>query len=132
MFRFPDEWQGLAYPHVRVALIDYLDEIGDPARTGAWRELAPGESQAGVRQLLFFLFDAHDFGPAAIGLFLLDGGEVALIAALKRLLAEIAIETPGRGSAQFLDHPLWPEVITAAAAARDALAAHGRPIWVEE
>lgn len=132
MFRFPVEWQGLAYPHVRVALTDYLDEIADPSRTASWRELGPGEGQNGARQLLFFLFDAHDFGPAAIGLSLLDAEEAALIAALKRLLVEIDVDSSDRSSSRFLDHPLWPAVIAAGAAARDALVARGRALWVEE
>ena len=76
---FPPDWAELRYPWIRAELIAYLEEIATPDPRPIWRAEAQQGLIADVDQVIHFFFDDHDFDDRAVGVYLFDQVEVALI-----------------------------------------------------
>lgn len=76
---------------------------------------------SGIDQVIHFLFDDNDFSGADMGATLFDRRELALIEAVKSELDPIINELPQGSDDDYVTHPRWRNVTSAAVAARDLI-----------
>jgi hypothetical protein len=128
--KFPPAWSSLKLPQWRCELMETLKELADPVyQQKAWIEgKLDKDKVVGAQQVYHSLFedlDLHSDPQAAIGAFLFDAAELAALAPVIEPLAAICEEVGEPTSQAFVSHPLWPDVVGAAAKARALLAEKG-------
>jgi len=120
---YPLAWAGLRYPWMRRELISYLEELSAPDPRPLWQAEAARGLSSGMDQVIHFFFDDHEFDASAIGFNLLDQEDVDLVAPLLLALDRIMAALPRGGDNDYVEHPLWPQVVRAAEAAHAGIAA---------
>jgi hypothetical protein len=127
---YPPAWEALRHPWVRMELLGYLDEVADPDLTKLWRAPSLSDEAIGIDQVIHFLFDDHEFAAGGeVGAALLDADESRAVRAVAEAIDAIVAGNRKGDDAYFLDHPLWPQVEQAAAAAAQLLRRQGEPAW---
>ena len=131
--KFPDSWSGLMIPVWRCELMQTLKELADPVhQQKAWLEQAVDRQVInGAGQAYHALFEdlaLQNDPKGAVGKFLFDDSETAILAPLVDLMAEIRAELGEPDSARYVSHPRWPEVVGLAAGARAELVKHGEAL----
>lgn len=122
---YPPAWASLRHPWVRAELLSYLAELINPAETAKWLSPDPQGPIIGIEQHFHFFFDDHSFDAGDIGHSLFDEEEVAVIAEVREVLEAIHAANTAGDNRYFLEHPQWPSVINAAAAARALIGKRG-------
>ncbi len=114
--KYPPAWSDLKYPWQRAELLAFLAGAQNPSLY---------EDTPEVKFLMNFIFDDHDFKPAAqqLGRMLLDRDEVEAIGAFVALFD--AALGPREKSLSAITAGEWEPVATAAARARECLLRHG-------
>lgn len=130
--KYPESWSALSIPQWRLELLATLKELADPIyQQKAWIEkVVDKDVITGVGQVYHGLFEDLDLASdpkAAIGCFLFDDTELAALAPLITLMGRISDELGKPDDTAYVAHPLWPQVVAAAAAARASLAERGEP-----
>ncbi|AZS20487.1 hypothetical protein CSW63_07370 [Caulobacter sp. FWC26] len=120
---FPPGWADLRYPWIRAELIAYLEEIATPDPRPIWRAEAQQGLISDVDQVMHFFFDDHDFDEKAVGVYLFDTAEVALVQSVKYALDRLVQKLPHGGNDEYVTDPLWKAVTASASAAYDAISA---------
>jgi hypothetical protein len=128
--KFPAAWSSLKLPQWRCELMETLQELADPGyQQKAWIEGKRDKDKVvGAQQVYHSLFDDLDLrsdAQGAIGKFLFDEVELAAVTPVVETMFAICEELGQPTSAACLVHPLWPQVVAAAAAARGVLAQKG-------
>jgi hypothetical protein len=110
-------------PYRRDELVLYLNELQTPDPRSLWREESERGLISGIDQVFHFFFDDNDFDETAIGVTLLNASEVEAIQNVKAALGAILESVGDAGDDVFAQHPLWPQVSTAASNALEQLSA---------
>jgi hypothetical protein len=120
--KYPPAWSDLKYPWQRAELFAFLADAQNPSLY---------EDTSEVKFLMNFIFDDHDFKPAArqLGWMLLDRDEVEAIAAFVAVFD--AALGPREKSLSAITAGEWGPVATEAARARECLPRQGEA-WFEE
>jgi hypothetical protein len=88
-----------------------------------WRAERERGFVAGIDEVFHFFFDDHDFDDQAVGVVLCDRAEVVAVEKVLRTLDAILKAVGNAGEDDFVEHPLWPEVRSAAVSALKQLSA---------
>lgn len=120
--KYPPAWSELKYPWQRAELLAFLAYAQKPSLY---------EDTSEVKFLMNFIFDDHDFKPAAqqLGWMLLDHDEVEAIAAFVTVF-DAALGSREK-SLSAITAEEWGPVATAAARARECLLKQGEA-WFED
>lgn len=120
--KYPPAWSDLKYPWQRAELLAYLADAQNASLY---------EDTSEVKLLMHFIFEDHDFKPAAqqLGWMLLDRDEVDAMAAF--VTAFEAALGPRQKSLSAIAAGEWEPVATAAAHARECLLKRG-DAWFED
>lgn len=118
---YPPSWSGLRFPWVRTELLAYIEELATPDPPKVWQAARDQGRISSVDEVIHFFFDDHEFDVTAVGAFLLDQDEMALVQSVCQLLDLIVQNLPHGGDDAYFRHALWPTLREAAIAAHEAL-----------
>jgi len=105
----------------RTELIGHLRDLASGDPRSCWEGERKQGLISGIDEVFHFFFDDHDFG-GAVGPILAGAEELAAVSDLKHALGEVLDAVGDRGDDEFVTHPLWPAVRSAASKALILLA----------